>query len=111
MDAAGFGGRSTHQQDNKEGLGGAGEFEQDESMSSSDSSQSDEESGSESSSVVSWISWFCSLPGHEFFLEVPEDFIEDDFNLTGLPSLVLLYNEALDMILDLEIQPQPTSSQ
>ncbi|KAI8807755.1 casein kinase II, regulatory subunit, partial [Cladochytrium replicatum] len=55
-----------------------------------------------SSSVVSWISWYCSLPGHEFFLEVPESFIEDDFNLTGLNQMVQLYNEALDMILDLE---------
>jgi casein kinase II subunit beta len=51
------------------------------------------------------------LLGHEFFLEVPEDFIEDDFNLTGLSNLVLLYNEALDMILDLEIEPQPSQSQ
>ena len=27
--------------------------------------------------------WFTSLPGHDYFCEVHEDFIEDDFNLTG----------------------------
>ncbi|KAJ1568566.1 casein kinase 2 regulatory subunit [Cladochytrium tenue] len=49
--------------------------------------------------------------GHEFFLEVPEDFIEDDFNLTGLNTLVLLYSDALDVILDLEPKQRPTDAQ
>lgn len=40
--------------------------------------------------------------GHEFFAEVSEDFIEDDFNLTGLQSQVPRYKEALEMILDVE---------
>ena len=31
-----------------------------------------------------------------------EDFIEDDFNLTGLASQVPMYKEALEMILDVE---------
>ncbi|KAI8914647.1 casein kinase II, regulatory subunit [Gorgonomyces haynaldii] len=52
--------------------------------------------------MVSWISWFCSLPGHSYFVEVPEYFIEDDFNLAGLSGMVNYYEEALDMILDLE---------
>ncbi|RKO84590.1 casein kinase II regulatory subunit-domain-containing protein [Blyttiomyces helicus] len=59
-------------------------------------------SSATSSSVVTWITWYCGLPGHEFFLEIPEDFIEDEFNLTGLPSMVELYDEALDLILDFE---------
>lgn len=58
---------------------------------------------SSSSQVVeSWISAFCGLVGHEYFAEVSEDFIEDDFNLTGLQSQVPMYKEALEMILDVE---------
>ena len=55
-----------------------------------------------SPSPESWISSFCSLLGHEYFAEVSEDFIEDDFNLTGLQSQVPMYKEALEMILDVE---------
>jgi casein kinase II subunit beta len=50
----------------------------------------------------SWISSFCALMGHEYFAEVSEDFIEDDFNLTGLQQQVPMYKEALEMILDVE---------
>jgi len=50
----------------------------------------------------SWISSFCSLLGHEYFAEISEDFIEDDFNLTGLQTQVAMYKEALEMILDVE---------
>ncbi|ODH45622.1 hypothetical protein GX48_08303 [Paracoccidioides brasiliensis] len=49
-----------------------------------------------------WIAAYCSLMGHEFFAEVSEDFIEDDFNLTGLQSQVPWYKEALELILDVE---------
>ena len=45
----------------------------------------------------SWISSFCSLLGHEYFAEVSEDFIEDDFNLTGLQNQVAMYKEALEV--------------
>lgn len=66
-------------------------------MKDNDDSQSNSDG-----SLQSWISWFCSLSGHEFYLEVPEDFIEDEFNLTGLSAIVPYYNEALEMILDIE---------
>ena len=46
--------------------------------------------------------------GHEYFAEVSEEFIEDDFNLTGLQSQVPMYKDALEMILDVE--PSETSS-
>ncbi|ETW83878.1 hypothetical protein HETIRDRAFT_408168 [Heterobasidion irregulare TC 32-1] len=53
-------------------------------------------------STLSWICWFCSLPGHDYFCEVAEDFIEDDFNLTGLSTMVPFWKEAMEMVLDVE---------
>eukprot|EP00171_Calliarthron_tuberculosum_P020138 IDg20138t1 len=49
---------------------------------------------------TTWISWFCQLKGNEFFCEIEESFIKDDFNLTGLSSGVTYFNYALDTILD-----------
>lgn len=62
--------------------------------------------GSGSYEEASWVSEFCSISGREIFLEVPEEFIEDDFNLTGLSHYVTYYREALEMILDLEPEEQ-----
>ncbi|OCH92947.1 hypothetical protein OBBRIDRAFT_750610 [Obba rivulosa] len=59
-------------------------------------------SSSTPTSTLTWISWFCSLPGHEYFCEVSEDFIEDDFNLTGLNVMVPFWKEAMEMVLDVE---------
>ncbi|KAJ3151619.1 casein kinase 2 regulatory subunit [Geranomyces michiganensis] len=81
--------------------------EDEESLSAEDS---DEETDSETgSSIISWISWYCSLPGHEYFVEVPDDFVEDEFNLTGLQNPIPYYNEALDLILDAD--PEDATNQ
>lgn len=59
-------------------------------------------STSDSSQEEPWIVQYVSGFGKDFFVEVAPEFIEDDFNLTGLSSCVPYYKEALDLILDLE---------
>jgi casein kinase II subunit beta len=35
---------------------------------------------------LGWINWFCALEGHEFLVEIDEDFIRDPFNIYGLQT-------------------------
>ena len=53
---------------------------------------------------IPWIQQFCELFGHDYFVQVSQDFIEDDFNLTGLSLQVPYYREALYTILDYQVE-------
>lgn len=63
-----------------------------------DESDDDEEFSGDSG----WIPWFCGLKGHEFFAEVEEEYIRDNFNLYGLRGRFQFYDHALEMILSSE---------
>ncbi|KAG9308042.1 casein kinase II, regulatory subunit [Chiua virens] len=60
----------------------------------------DASTGSDSDYSNSWISWFLSSKGNEYFCEIEEDYILDRFNLTGLNNEVTNYAQALDLITD-----------
>eukprot|EP01097_Dermamoeba_algensis_P004216 TRINITY_DN2787_c0_g1_i1.p1 TRINITY_DN2787_c0_g1~~TRINITY_DN2787_c0_g1_i1.p1 ORF type:complete len:261 (-),score=36.15 TRINITY_DN2787_c0_g1_i1:392-1174(-) len=88
----------------KDKKNGKKQKEEEKSSSSSDSDLS-------SDAETTWIIWFCSLKGNEFFTEIDEEYIQDDFNLTGLSSLVPHYEPALEMILDGETDDTMTDDQ
>lgn len=60
----------------------------------------DDLSSASSYATSSWISWFLSSKGNEYFCEVDEDYILDRFNLTGLNAEVQHYPQALDLVTD-----------
>jgi len=62
--------------------------------SSSSSGSEDEDEGPEI--LPPWMEWFHCQPGHEYFCEVAVDYILDRFNLTGLPSSVPHFKQALE---------------
>jgi len=57
-------------------------------------------SGSSDYAASTWIAWFLSTKGNEYFCEIDEDYILDRFNLTGLNTEVQHYLYALDLITD-----------
>lgn len=57
-------------------------------------------SGSSDYAANSWVTWFLSTKGNEYFCEVDEDYILDRFNLTGLNAEVQHYPQALDLVTD-----------
>jgi hypothetical protein len=76
--------RATNDPEQQSGAAEEEEEEEDSESISDDSSISSASMEEEES----WISSFCNVIGHEYFAEVSEDFIEDDFNLTGLGAVV-----------------------
>eukprot|EP01071_Lankesteria_metandrocarpae_P014174 Lankesteria_metandrocarpae@DN8176_c0_g1_i1.p1 len=53
----------------------------------------------EAGECETWIHWFLNLEGHEFLIEVEEDYIRDRFNLFGLKSQIVNFEKALSTIL------------
>jgi len=98
------GGRLTPNANNTVGVQGGGKEEASEQSSDEDSLISSDEE-------PSWISWFCSLRGNEFFVEVDDEYIQDDFNLTGLNTLVPNYEVALDLLQEVDPEEPLTEDQ
>ena len=73
---------------------------QDYLLTPSDLSVEDLTSGSSDYAANSWVTWFLSTKGNEYFCEVDEDYILDRFNLTGLNAEVQHYPQALDLVTD-----------
>ena len=76
------------------------EEDQEEQLEEEDEEDSDEMTASDDEQC--WISWFVNIRGNNFFCEVDEAYIQDDFNLAGLSVQVPYYDYALDMILDVD---------
>ncbi|KAA6387586.1 MAG: putative Casein kinase II beta chain 1 [Streblomastix strix] len=51
---------------------------------------------------LSWIDWFCSLPGNEYLCKINRAYFEDEFNLTDLRTSISFYS-GLDEILSLNL--------
>ena len=68
--------------------------EQNQEMENSQESQSEEENSNGSDDKNKFndfsdggiISSFCQLEGNEFFVEISEEFLENKFNLYGIPK-------------------------
>jgi len=49
-----------------------------------------------------WVNYFLQKPGHNFFCKVDETYLHDNFNLYGLNQMIPYYDQALDLICDIE---------
>jgi len=88
---------------NSNGMSASEEDDEDDDNDDEEEEEDSSEISASDEDDASWISWFCNLRGNEYFVEVDEDYIQDDFNLTGLNGIVPYYDYALDMILDVEM--------
>ena len=86
------------EEEDEDGLGALGLGASTDEGSDDDEGEEEEEEEDEQT----WVQWFCAIRSNAFLCEVDEEFITDDFNLTGLAAEVPYYDFALDTILDAE---------
>ena len=56
---------------------------------------------------MGWFQWFCSLEGHEYMVEVDNDYIRDPFNLYGLQAqMTNLSKEKFKQCIKMILSPQ-----
>ncbi|KAJ3453001.1 casein kinase ii subunit beta [Anaeramoeba flamelloides] len=70
--------------------------------SESESNSDSETENSSESDVIGWPEWFCDLEGNEWFVEIHDDYLMDDFNFYGLSKYIPHYHLALDTIRDID---------
>ena len=61
-----------------------GDFQMDDGSSDQKGGKGGGANKDDNGSSEGWISWFCTLEGHEYMIEVDINFIRDPFNLYGL---------------------------
>lgn len=71
-------------------------------MTQNQNNSDDVSTSFESDEDFGWVSYFLTLKGNEFFCQVDDDYISDNFNLTGLANQVPYYEYALDLITDVD---------
>lgn len=62
---------------------------------SDESEEESEDEDEEEEGDDTWVEWFCSLRGNEFFCVIEDDYIRDNFNLTGLSAMVMSHVVAI----------------
>eukprot|EP00494_Astrolonche_serrata_P029754 UN30021 len=60
------------------------------------------EEESESECNFSWVNYFLSKKGHQFFCEIDQNYLQDTFNFYGINTQVHYIDQALDIICDVE---------
>lgn len=85
---------------------GEGDFGIDDMISDDDNNGGRNAGNGEAEGVGAqgWIQWFCSLEGHEYMIEVDDEYIKDHFNLYGLQSN--LGKEKFKQCIKMIISPQ-----
>ncbi|KAJ6237296.1 casein kinase ii subunit beta [Anaeramoeba flamelloides] len=70
--------------------------------SSQENGMETEQQDSSSSEHITWPEWFCDLDNHEFFCEIEDEYLMDDFNFYGLKKYFKNYPFLLDTIRDID---------